>query len=321
MQSMLLNSQISILDYEKYIEESLQFHNHSHQKFIELRDRFDLNILKNNKIKLRRIDNKIFVDDGCHRIAILMSMYGSVNLPTEYFEPLNFKLISKSEISLKRYRYFLLLLLKIRPKRKILSRWSISKKFPAGYHSLNTFDLNIQGQRNCSKRIELIEKYINLDSKTVLDLGCNTGQMIMSLRNPKYAVGIDYDIYSIWFAKILRKLISRQNYEYAKRIKLIRLNLNKVDQVRKIINKQYINIDIIFLFSLGSWINKWKELYTYAVELNCDIILETNNDKEGIDQINFFKSYSNREIQIISNNSMDDSSGNYGRKTYLIKKK
>ena len=46
-------------------------------------------------------------------------------------------------------------------------------------------------------------------------------------------------------------------------------------------------------------------------------ILETNNDIEGKPQLDFFKSL-NCSITLLSDTSNDDTTGNYGRKTYPL---
>ena len=73
--------------------------------------------------------------------------------------------------------------------------------------------------------------------------------------------------------------------------------------------------DIIFILSIGSWVKSWKELYQKCLDTGAIIILETNNDVEGKPQLDFFKDC---KVELIINNSKDDSTGNHGRKTYLI---
>lgn len=77
-------------------------------------------------------------------------------------------------------------------------------------------------------------------------------------------------------------------------------------------------VDVIFLLSLGSWIKNWRELYTQSLVYSDVIILETNNDIEGKPQLDFFKSL-NCSITLLSDTSNDDTTGNYGRKTYILK--
>jgi len=68
---------------------------------------------------------------------------------------------------------------------------------------------------------------------------------------------------------------------------------------------------------MGSWVKSWHELYNLAISYKCQILLETNNDKEGIAQLDLFKKQG-LEIKLISDHSKDDVTGNHGRKTYLI---
>ena len=71
--------------------------------------------------------------------------------------------------------------------------------------------------------------------------------------------------------------------------------------------------------SLGSWITNWQELYNQCITHSDSIILETNNDNEGKPQLDFFKSFK-CTIKLISDESDDDTTNNFGRKTYLITK-
>ena len=76
-------------------------------------------------------------------------------------------------------------------------------------------------------------------------------------------------------------------------------------------------IDMIFILSIGSWATNWKQLYIDCIKNSKNILLETNNDVEGKSQLELFSKY-NCKIDIISENSLDDNTGNYGRKLYLI---
>ena len=69
---------------------------------------------------------------------------------------------------------------------------------------------------------------------------------------------------------------------------------------------------------MGSWVNSWRELYSFSLIYNCDIILEINNIEEGREQLEFFEN-NNCKIELIIDNSLDDNTGNNKRKTYLIK--
>ena len=56
--------------------------------------------------------------------------------------------------------------------------------------------------------------------------------------------------------------------------------------------------DIIFLMSLGSWINNWRNLYEYSLTKGKQIILEVNNAKEGKEQLERVISHYPKDIEL-----------------------
>lgn len=52
-----------------------------------------------------------------------------------------------------------------------------AQDFPAGYHTIKIGSLNLKGQRDLDERYSRIP--INFTGKTVLDLGCNQGGMLL----------------------------------------------------------------------------------------------------------------------------------------------
>jgi SAM-dependent methyltransferase len=158
-----------------------------------------------------------------------------------------------------------------------------------------------------------MKKCINFENKNIIDFGCNTGGMIFHLPELNYACGIDFNKDCIDFCNFFSKSMNytTHHYFYCKDLNKFKLN--------DLIKEHNFEIDYIFLFSLGSWIKEWKTLYIDCIHYCKNIILETNNDIEGKSQLNLFKEL-NCNIQLISENSNDDITNNYKRKTYLIAK-
>jgi len=213
-------------------------------------------------------------------------------------------------INLKSYETELLQLLRGTVGKQKYNAWVNSNKLQSGYHSYNTFGLDLQGQRNCSIRINNIMKNYSFDNKTVLDIGCNTGGMTFHIPNIGYGFGLDYDNNCIAFAKRLGELANKNKYHF-ETFDFDKRNLN---DLHKIVNKK---VDTIILCSMGSWVKKWEQLYQYCYNLKSDIIFETNNDTEGEPQLKFWRD-NNMNIKLIINNSKDDITGNNRRKTYLL---
>lgn len=179
-----------------------------------------------------------------------------------------------------------------------------------GYHSYNIGDIEIVGQRNPKIRLDILREHINFDNKKVIDFGCNVGAMLHHLHEIGSGIGFDYDIRCIDAANNISGILDRRNIEFHKHD----FDINSYDDLIKKIN---FNPDIILLLSIGSWVKSWKKLYEICIGYDCNIILETNNDIEGKDQLDLFRD-NDMTIELISPESIDDSTGNYGRKTYLI---
>lgn len=191
--------------------------------------------------------------------------------------------------------------------KKATKNWNNRTEF--GYHSFQIGNLNIEGQRNPVKRLKVLRKYINFKNKNVIDLGCNVGGMLLHLDEIKEGYGFDYDKKVIYAAKEISKIInSPLTFEIA--------DLNNFDF--NIISKKFdFNSSIIFLLSLGSWLNNWKKLYKKAHHTGGTIILEVNNQIEGSAQIEFFRNLGRNPI-LISELSKDDHTDNINRQCYLM---
>lgn len=283
-------------DYNKLIISTNQ-KEHSNLMFKELLCKFDVE--KINKIKITYdLDKDIYyVLDGTHRIIILKFknlikdninlQYMDIIFDNETLEVLREKLgntVGKSHYN----------------------GWNNRTTF--GYHSFNIYNFNVNGQRIPKKRFEKIKKYYDFKGKSVIDFGCNNGGMLFHIPEIKKGLGLDYDENCINFANYFKNIL-----KYDNELTFIKQDLNTF-------NFQGIEkVDIIFLLSLGSWVKNWKELYKKCLNYCDNILLETNNDEEGKPQLELFKEL-NCKIQIVSDKSDDDTTGNLGRKTYLISK-
>ena len=185
--------------------------------------------------------------------------------------------------------------------------WHNSLEF--GYHSFQIGNLKITAQRNPVERLNNIRKYIDFTDKTVIDLGCNVGGMILHLNEIRRGLGFDYDKKAIKVANKLSNIFQSQcTFQSA--------DLNRFSFSRIPSNVDF-SETIIFLFSLGSWIKNWRRLYKKAHLTGSLIVLEVNNPIEGAAQIKFFKELG-RSLILISNKSKDDITGNENRQTYIV---
>lgn len=299
--------------YQNYITNSDDT-NHSLEKFINLRKNFEIESLVDNPIQLEALGNGEYqVIDGFHRLSLYCWKTGKTYIPHKYLSGL-----LTSEINLKPERTS-------RKLRKALSKthdngfynsWAIGNDFEAGYHGFDLFGFKIEGQRDNLKRVTNLLLSENLNERRILDLGCNSGGFIFHLPIVEYALGLDFDKNSIKFANLLKKYISEFDPELAHRYEFWQQDLNKLStaDLTEIIVKKRINL--VLLLSMGSWLNNWEKIYATVASSGLDILLETNNDVQGINELQFFKEFGYR-CDLILGSSQDDNSGNLGRKTYL----
>ena len=180
-----------------------------------------------------------------------------------------------------------------------------------GYHSYNLEGVLIEGQRKPSARLSHMRQKIDFKNKNVLDLGCNVGSMLHHL-SPEInrGIGLDFDAKCITAAKNISDILEYDNLNF---------HIHDFDKnsYKSMFEKVDFKPDIVFILSLGSWVKNWKPLYLTCLKYECVIVLETNNDTEGAPQLEFFQK-NGLTIESLAEHSKDDSTGNHGRKTYLI---
>jgi SAM-dependent methyltransferase len=179
-----------------------------------------------------------------------------------------------------------------------------------GYHSYNIDEIQIVGQRTPKLRLESFKKHVDFNGKKVIDFGCNVGAMLHHLTEIEAGFGLDYDLNCIMAAREIAKTLELQNLQF---------HVHDFDRMdyRLLKQKIYFKPDVVFLLSLGSWVKSWNKLYEMTHSFNSQIILEINNEIEGKSQLDFFKQLG-REPKLIVENSLDDTTGNNLRRTYLL---
>lgn len=187
--------------------------------------------------------------------------------------------------------------------------WSNSQT-EYGYHSYNFLNIKIKGQRNPSIRLNNFRNFFDFHNKNVIDFGCNVGAMLHHLEEIKFGLGFDYDPSCIEAAIDISNILERKNLTFIKH------DFDK-DSYSNLLKSIYFKPDVIFLLSIGSWVESWPYLYEISLSYNCSIFLETNNQQVSISQLEFFKK-KNLDIVLVSDNSNDDITGNLERKTYFI---
>jgi hypothetical protein len=182
-----------------------------------------------------------------------------------------------------------------------------------GYHSFDIGNLKLTGQRQPKLRLEYMKEHVSFENKTIMDFGCNTGGMIFHSPELKCALGVDFNDECIDACKYISYVLKYKTDHY-----FDVCDLNNFDLNSYLVSKNIEKIDIALLLSLGSWVSEWKKLYDACINACEVIILETNNDNEGKPQLEFFESRG-CTVKLINEKSTDDTTGNYGRKTFIIK--
>jgi len=165
-------------------------------------------------------------------------------------------------------------------------------------------------------RLQAIQQRLDLSGRSVLDLGCATGGMLLHLKDPAKAIGWDLDGAAISAAGCIVKELSRAAPEFSRRFSFKQVDLDAQSQNLLTDTIRNNSIDTIFLLSIGSWVKKWRDYYAIAANSGAVIVLETNNDTEGAVQLDFLKARGVILDEIVSD-SLDDITGNTGRRTYV----
>ncbi len=282
--------------YENYIKKTGQ-KDHSVDKFKKLEEEFALASYTPIQLSFDSERDSLIVQDGVHRLSILL------------YKGLIGESISRNMVSFlftKPNLDFLKLQLRLSTKETLQNGWNNRTEF--GYHSFNLGNFKVQGQRDPTLRLRTFRREFAFQDKVVLDLGCNTGGMLMHLPEIKKGYGVDLSISALKAAAIIAKYTGSNIDLFSKN-----LDNDLSDLKTKIVD----TVDCIFLLSMGSWIKSWTRLYDFALSYKCPIFFETNNTKEGEPQVDYLKS-KGCLVKLLEDKSMDDSTGNFGRSLYFV---
>lgn len=312
--------------YNQYIQTTKQTE-HSEDKFKELYNTFHISKFQRIRVVASRRTDFFWIQDGVHRLAILKfkQLFGDV-IPLELIDidftapfigstivldPYFLKNMENKKTGTNPIHRAIDGIKEVLQKTVDHTHYNgWNNRLEYGYHSFDIYNIRIQGQRKPIQRLHKVKKFYDFRNKQALDFGCNTGGMLLHLPELKKGVGIDYDTSCIDAATYIAKKVN-----FSTEYQFITADLNTFDFKEL---GDY-TPDIIFLLSLGSWIKDWKNLYTKSWNLAQTILFETNNDEEGYPQLMHFFSLGGK-IQLVSESSDDDCTGNHGRKTYLIQK-
>jgi hypothetical protein len=280
--------------YNQYIQTCVQ-PEHSDHKFIKLLEDWDIN--KMGKILISKEFNLLCVIDGVHRLSIYAHLNNPIRIPITSVD------IAYTKEDCEKIAEALV-------KTTGVSHYNgWSNRTMYGYHSFSLFNINLVGQRFPKIRLDLMRKHYNFDNKYLIDIGCNTGGMLFHCLEIKKGLGVDFDANCIDAANVIKDTM-----KIFDDLTFIKRDLDNDPQTAIFEDGP---ADVVFLLSLGSWVKKWRDLYTLVIKNAKTIFLEINNVDEGKAQIEHFKS-AGCALELVSNDSSDDITNNFGRKTYMI---
>jgi SAM-dependent methyltransferase len=146
-------------------------------------------------------------------------------------------------------------------------------RYPAGYHTIEINGRILQGQRNPSKRLDLVP--VAFEGKTVLDIGCNQGGMLFQLdRVLKAGIGIDFDSRMINVANRIK--VARESHNLA--FYVFDLEKEPLELVKDFIPGE--KVDIAFLLAVCMWLSNWKQVIDFTASISSSLLFETNGTDE-----------------------------------------
>lgn len=183
-----------------------------------------------------------------------------------------------------------------------------AQEFPAGYHTIKVGSLNLKGQRDLDERYSRIP--INFTGKTVLDLGCNQGGMLLHNADKiKWGVGIDYDRRLVNAANKIRSYTKNHHIEFYT-FDLIRDDL---EIIKDLMPSE--KVDITFLLAVCIYLPNWKQVINIANTISDNLLYEANGRPEQQEeQMAYLRSYYS-VVEPLS----DQSDDRHARKLYLCR--
>lgn len=180
-----------------------------------------------------------------------------------------------------------------------------------GYHSIDIDGEYYRGQRDCITRLEYCKNVCDFKNKNVLDIGCNNGSMLFPLADTiNYGCGVDYNYKNINASNAIKQYKKTQNLSFF----IFDLDKENHEYIKNFIP----NIDIVFLYSVCMWIEKWRELIDFISKHSKILFIETNgSETQQNEQLDYCKKKF-KQVKNLYEKSLDDK-GQHNRKLYICK--
>lgn len=172
-------------------------------------------------------------------------------------------------------------------------------QFPAGYQTHVLGGTTYVGRRDPQKRLANVP--YDFVGKTVLDIGCNQGGMLFTLKDKiKWGIGIDYDSRLVNSANRIKSFDKCFNLDFY----VFDLDKEPLTMINNFLKTE--KVDICFFLSLCTWVKQWKQVIDYAVSISDVLLFESNGvDKLQKEEVSYLNEKYKR-VNLISDNSSDD---------------
>jgi len=156
---------------------------------------------------------------------------------------------------------------------KTSGAWYSAVRYPAGYHTIEINGQRITGQRDPAHRLDAAP--FDFRGKTVLDIGCNQGGMLLRLADRlEWGIGIDYDSRMVNAANRIKSVRQANNLHFY----VFNLEKEPLDLIRDFIPRP--KVDIVFLLAVCAWIDNWQAVINFAATLSDVMLFETTGTDE-----------------------------------------
>jgi len=171
------------------------------------------------------------------------------------------------------------------------------KKNYQGIYFMDTGE-KIEGQRDPNKRLDLISKHVSFKNKKVLDLGCNSGEMLFNLLKYKikYGLGLDFDPYKINMCNLMKRYNNINNIDFF----VYNIKNESCHNIISLLPGEDEKVDIVFLLAVcQAWVYPCNYLINNLFPISNTLVIEINgSDNKKIELIEYLKKLYNSVKEI-----------------------
>jgi SAM-dependent methyltransferase len=182
------------------------------------------------------------------------------------------------------------------------------KKNYQGIYFMDTGE-KIEGQRDPNKRLDLISKHISFKNKTILDIGCNSGEMLFNLLKYKikYGLGLDFDPYKINMCNLMKRYNNINNIDFF----IYNIKNESTNNILSLLPGEDQNVDIVFLLAVcQAWIYPCNYLINDLFNISNTLVIEINgSDDKKIELVEYLKKLYNSVKEITDTKYCKDCAG------------